>query len=135
MNSLGIPSAKNRNLSDGASVPNVGETIIAWMKPITLIRVESKPVDHEVKQIRTELKTLGMVQPFGNRELRLKPEGERSWDWQMLHVLPEVDLKNGEEFQIGSTRYRVMSNAKWSDYGYISYELVENYNNGQTRTN
>lgn len=114
---------------DNSFGPDVSEAIQGWMRPIVLIRILKVVANFEVSNVRTRIPTLGMVQPFGNRELRLKPEGERSWDWQMLHVLSDVDLKNGEEFQIGNTRYRVMSNAKWSDYGYISYELVEGYRN------
>ena len=101
--------------------------IRGWFRPITLVRVMTSIVDMEAKQARVEQECSGLVQPFGAQQLRLKPEGERSWNWVMLHVTPDVVLRNGEEFEIRGTRYRVMSNNGWSDFGYISYELVEGY--------
>ena len=70
---------------------------------------------------------MGFIQPFGPRELKIKPEGERAWNWQMLHTTPDVALKDDEEFTIKGLRYRVMSERNFSDYGYIAYELVQDY--------
>lgn len=126
--SIGIPSANTRGVYDTATpVPSMAQTIIGWFRPLTLTRVVKQVVDHEIKEVRTELRCLGMIQPFGPRELKIKPEGQRAWNWQMLHCTPEVALKDDEEFTVKGTRYRVMSQLAYQDYGYRQYELVQDY--------
>lgn len=126
---LGIPSARNRSVSEMASpTPDMSGTVQSYFRPLVLIFVLKSVADHEIAEARVKLKCMGTVQPFGPRELKIKAEGQRSWNWQMLHTQPNVALKNDEEFTIAGTRYRVMSNAAWSDYGYLMYELVQDYN-------
>lgn len=125
---LGIPSASTRSVSDAAlALPSVHTTLLGWLRPLILGRVTTQIVEGEAKQAVREQRCRGVIQPFNDRKLALKPEGERSWNWQMLHVTPEVKLANGEEFKIKETPYRVMSNKDYSEYGYITYELVQDY--------
>lgn len=126
--SIGIVSANTRSVSDAAvSLPTVHTTILGWFRPLVLGRVTKTIVEGEVKNAVSEQKCRGVIQPFDDRKLRLKPEGERSWDWQMLHVTPDVKLANGEVFKIKGVPFRVMGQKNWSEYGYLTYELVQNY--------
>lgn len=125
---LGIPSANTRSVSEAAvALPTVHTTILGWFRPLVLGRVTKQIVEGEVKNTVKEQRCRGVVQPFDDRKLRLKPEGERSWNWQMLHVTPDVRLANGEEFKFKGSPFRVMSQKDYSDYGYITYELVQDY--------
>ncbi len=126
--SIGIVSANTRPVSDAAvALPTVHTTILGWFRPLVLGRVTKTIVEGEVKNAVSEQRCRGVIQPFDDRKLRLKPEGERSWDWQMLHVTPDVKLANGEVFKIKGVPFRVMSQKNWSEYGYMTYELVQNY--------
>lgn len=126
--SVGISSASDLSVQDAASpLPSMRETLTGWFRPMILTRVVKKVVDFEMSETREERNCMGVIQPFGPRELKIKPEGERSWNWQMLHTTPDVALRNDEEFTIRGTRYRVMSQKNWTEYGYIAYELVQDY--------
>ncbi len=126
--SLGIPSANRLPVSETASaLPSLRSTLVGWFRPIVLGRVTTNLVDGEALRVVREQTCRGMVQPFGPRELKLKPEGERSWNWQMLHTDPSVSLKDGEEFSVKGVKYRVMSQKNYSEYGYVMYELVQDY--------
>ena len=128
--SVGIPSASRLSVSDSATpLPDLRSAVTGWLRPLILVQVQKTTVDHEIQEARTELRCMGMIQPFGPRELRIKPEGQRSWNWQMLHTTPDVALRDDEEFTIRGVRYRVMSQQNWSAYGYIAYELVQDYAN------
>lgn len=125
---LGIASASDLTVQDSASpLPSMRETLTGWFRPLLLVRVTKNIRDFEVSETRKEICCMGVVQPFGPRELKIKPEGERAWNWQMLHTTSDVALKDDEEFTIRGTRYRVMSQKNWAEYGYISYELVQDY--------
>jgi hypothetical protein len=126
--SVGIPSANRFSISEGAvQLPNMSMTVRGWFRPLTLTRVLKTITDFEIVEARIELFCHGVIQPFGARELKIKPEGQRSWGWKMLHTTSEVTLRNDEEFTYQGSRYRVMSQQSFQDYGYNTYELVQDY--------
>ena len=125
---LGITPANRRNVTDSATqLPSVSSAVMAYFRPITLVFVQKRVDDFEISEARKELRCMGTIQPFGARELRIKPEGERSWNWQMLHTTPDVSLSNDSEFLVRGVRYRVMSQRNYTAYGTIVYELVQDY--------
>lgn len=126
---LGIPSANRLSVSQQASqLPDMGTTVRSYFRPLILIFVQKTIVDFEIAEARKELRCMGSIQPFASRDLRIKPEGQRSWNWQMLHTTPEVALKNDMEFTSNGTRYRVMGQLAYQNFGYRQYELVQDYN-------
>ena len=126
--SVGIPSANTQPVSESASVlPSMNGTVQGWFRPLVLGRITKSIVEGETKEAVFEQRCSGVIQPFDDRKLKVKPEGQRSWNWQMLHTTPNVQLRNDEEFKIKGTPYRVMSQKDYSEYGYITYELVQDY--------
>lgn len=125
---LGIFSANQLSVTQNATqLPSVSNAVMAYFRPLILIFVQKTVVDFEIAEARRELRCSGSIQPFSSRELKIKPEGQRSWNWQMLHTTPEVKLKNDMEFTSQGTRYRVMSQLAYQNFGYIQYELVQDY--------
>ena len=128
ISAIGIPSAATRTVQDAANaLPSMRGTLLGWFRPLTLIQIVKTVVDFETREVRREISCGGVIQPCGSEELKIKPEGQRTWNWQMLHTTPDVMLDNDEEFTIKGTRYRVMEQTDYSDYGYITYELVQDY--------
>jgi hypothetical protein len=124
----GIPCAADRDIfATAISLPTMRTTITSWFRPLVVGRVTKTVVNFEVKELFRETSCLGVIQPFGPAQLRLKPEGQRSWEWKMLHTTPDIHLENDERFTIAGTPYRVMKNQDYSEYGYMQYELVQDY--------
>jgi len=124
----GIPCAADRDIFETAiSLPTVRTTITGWFRPLVVGRVTKTVVNFEVKELFRETSCLGVIQPFGPSQLRIKPEGQRSWEWKMLHTTPDIHLENDERFTIAGVPYRVMKNQDFSEYGYMQYELVQDY--------
>lgn len=69
----------------------------------------------------------GVWQPFTAEQLLLKPEGQRSWDWQMCHAEPALILNTDEIITYEEIQYRVMSKKDYSKYAYVQYDLVRDY--------
>ncbi len=128
---LGIVPASSRSVQDAAnSLPSMRGTVTGWFQSLILSRVKKAIVDREAKETVWKQQCFGVLQPFSPRQLSIKPEGERRWIWVMLHTTPDVDLQPDEEFFIKGVRYRVMSTNNYNDYGYVQYELVQDYQGG-----
>jgi hypothetical protein len=125
--SLGIPCANKGSVSAASPLPNMGFTITGWFRPMELVRRITTLVDREAQVVFVPLQCQGVIQPLTGRELKIKPEGQRAWNWNMLHTTPNVNLAPGEDFTLDGKKYRVMSDKGYSDYGYIYYELVQDY--------
>lgn len=113
-------------------VPNMGEALRGWGRPLTigLIRKELKD-RREVDTNIVKIETQGTIQPFTAEQLKTKPEGERSWKWQMLHCTPSVEMETDDVAIIKGVRYRVMGKLPYGDYGYVQYELCQDYQNAR----
>lgn len=125
-------NAKDRPLNQTATaVPDVSGGILNYFKPIVLIQVDTAVVRFSAEQTLNRTWSQGMVQAFSGRELALKPEGERAWLWNKLFTLPGIELKAGDQVEIPATpsprNFRVMKSTGDADYGYLQYEVVENY--------
>lgn len=128
ISTLGITSANKKSVSDMASaLPDVSGTIAGWFRPLILIRVVTKQVDREAQTSEFQQKCMGVIQPFNAVDLKIKPEGQRTWIWKMLHTTPDVNLALGEDFKISDVKYRIMGNKNYDEYGYVYYELVQDY--------
>ena len=100
-------------------LPNVSDVIVSWFQPMTFKFLTDNIVDFENEPITVEVRSEGVIQPFTSKDLMAKPEGQRSWAWNMLHCLPDVVLKVGEYVLIDDVKYRVMKCTDYSDYGYL----------------
>lgn len=126
-----LPSMRGRTVLESATaLPGMASTLLGWFRPLVLIRVVKTLVNFEVKEVEQPESCRGVIQPLTNRELELKPEGQRTWRWVMLHTTQDIQLNLDEEFSIGGVKYRVMGDKGYSDYGFIYYELVQGYTHG-----
>jgi hypothetical protein len=113
-----------------SQAPNVSSTLNGNLLPVQFSSVSKSidPVTKEVKEIIVTVETLASIQPLRTRELAMKPEGERSWEWYKIYALPELVLKTGDMIQInGEGSFRVMGLKNWRARGYMYYEIVNGF--------
>ena len=137
-NTLAVQSANKRTVSEvTSSQPDMSGTVTGWSEQLVFTKLLKKIVDRESVDERREFTCMGIVQPFSAQGLKIKPEGERSWKWWMLHTTTAVDLQNGEQFVLRGIQYRVMSRKAYFRNGYYEYELVETFSasNGRNPRN
>jgi hypothetical protein len=108
-------------------LPNVSSTIEGWFQDIVIGIISAPVVKGRVVETVSELQTRGVLQPLTAQQLELKPEGERSWKWYMLHCQPSLSLQTDDTVTIKGGRYRVMGRWGYDDYGYVQHELVKDY--------
>lgn len=124
-----IVNANKKLLSSCSGLPNMSNTIKGWFQPIIFKKVSYSVVNFEKVETIDIIDTQGVVQPAGQETLNLLAEGDRSWDVQEVHCLPNVQLKNGDFIEWNNTKYKVLSKQNYSCYGYMFYVIREAFEN------
>lgn len=99
----------------------------AWFQKLSLVRVIKQIVDFEEKEVEQPFTTSGMISPLSGRQLEMKPEGQRAWEWLQLNCENGLELKPDEIVKYRGTKYRITGNKNYSAYGYSYYEMVNDY--------
>lgn len=123
-----IGNAKNITLNQQAgTVPNVGGAMLNWFQPMIFMRVVKTNVGYQVVEDGVNYSFRGVIQPFTDRQLVLKPEGQRAWTWLWLHSDPSLTLDVDEVVSYLGVQTRVMARKDYSLYGYVEYQLVQDW--------
>lgn len=110
-----------------SGLPNLYGPVRAWGQRISLVVVGREQRDYTTVETFYPTDTYGVIMPLKAEALELKPEGERSWAWSNLFCSPSLALKVGDVIIYQSIRQRVRGKKDYTAYGYIEYELVEDY--------
>ncbi len=129
---LGIVDANRLSVADAVMpTPNMRSTMLGWMRPIALGIITRTTVDFQTVETVRDVETHGLTQPLTAQKLALKPEGERTWDWRLLHTTTDLELNTGDNVVTTrrgvTTRFRVMARGEYSEDGFYSYEIVNDY--------
>jgi hypothetical protein len=108
-------------------LPDVSEAITGFFYPLVFQHMQKQLIDGFVQEIPIEIRTLGVRQPFKAQQLQMLEAGQRAWKWETIHCQPDVLLKPDDIILIGKTRYRVMERFDYSPYGYMQYNVIEDY--------
>lgn len=126
-----IHDAKDVPLRAGpGTVPNVVESMYDYFQQNTFVRIVKTIVNFQVVETETEESFFGVRQPFTPQMLQMKPEGERDWKWETIHAFPTLQLSPDDRIVFSGTKYRVMQKSDFKEYGYVLYQICEDYVNG-----
>lgn len=125
-----ISNGKDRPLSASFSsgLPDVASAVTQNLQPVKIRVIKKTQIAGYTQETFTEIKTMASRQPMRDEEIVIKPEGQRSWTWEKVHSLPDLNLKLDDIFIWNDIRYRVMSRRNWAQYGYVEYEVVSDFN-------
>ena len=119
------------NLQQG-TIPNVQGALFDWFQDLTFGQLTKTTVDFQVVETVVNIAFWGVVVPMGGRELILKPEGQRQWNWSSVYAQAApggaiMALKADDIIIFLGTQYRVMTRKEHALYGFVVYEIVEDY--------
>lgn len=131
-----IRNAANTPLNANAgNMPNVSSAIAGWFQPMTFGVVTKTPTAFQAVETVVQVSFQGVWQPLAGRDLALKPEGERKWNWFWLHADPSLTLNIDDIVTYLGVQYRVMKQKDWRLDSYVEYHLVEDFTgSGPTET-
>lgn len=113
--------------TQAGTVPDVSGALTDYFQPMTFTIVTKEVVGFEVVETPEEISFQGVIQPFNERQLLLKPEGERAWTWFMLHADPVLTLQVDSVVDYLGEQTRIMSRTDYELYGYVEYHLVQDW--------
>lgn len=110
------------------SFPNMAGAIKAWMQPLVFVEV-CKSQDEQFLTVESYVprKAFGIRVPLKPQELMFKPEGQRAWKWEQIFSTPSLVLGIDAIIEFEKRRYRVMSKTDYSQYGYVIYDICQDF--------
>ena len=114
------------NLNQG-TLPNVSGAMQDWFQKLTFGIVTKTDSAFQVIETAETITFQGVIQPFSERQLLLKPEGERAWSWYSLHADPVLKLQVDDVVTWNGKQTRVMTRKSYDLYGYIEYTLIQDF--------
>jgi hypothetical protein len=112
-------------------LPDVSAAVMSLLQPVNVGIVTQQMINGYYKPITRTMSTQASIQPIP-QELAIKMEGERNWRWHLIHILPNVLLNNNDLITLFGITYKVMKKENWTQYGYLAYFVVENFDNAQS---
>lgn len=109
------------------SLPNVSGALRDLYQTMTFTVLTKTIVGGEVVEQPNPVTFQGVVQSLSNRQLLLKPEGQRAWTYYTLHADPVLTLQVDDVVVWLGKQTRVTARKDFTLYGYVYYELVQDW--------
>lgn len=121
-NACNIPLNQN-----SGTCPDMSTSLLNWYQQMTFGVITKVVSDFQVIESVVETQFMGIWQPLTGRQLMMKPEGQRAWEWWKLHADLAIDLKIDDIIIYLTKQYRVMAKKNYSLYQFQEYDLVEDW--------
>lgn len=109
------------------TTPDVSGALQDYYQPMVFERVTKMVEGFQVVETGDPINFRGVAQPLSGRQLAIKPEGQRAWNWIMLHSDIALGLKPDDCVIWKGKQTRVMVVKDEFLYGYFYYELVQDW--------
>ena len=121
---------RNKTLSDSlkSGMPQMDMTLTGWEIPLDIIRIRQEVTDGELSYNEDYISFRGVWQPLRDKQLELKPEGQRAWEWIWLHArASELNLELADKVIFRDKQFKVMSKKDYGLNAFVEYQLCRDY--------
>lgn len=126
--SIPITNGNDTLISENpGTLPFMGEVLLDWFQPLTIDLLTKTVVNSKVVETATSIDFQGVWQPLDKKRIEMKPSGQWAWSWFLLHTDPSVSLAVDDVVIFQSVQYRVQASSDYSKYGYLEYELTQDW--------
>ena len=109
------------------TVPDVSGALQDYYQSMVFTPVTKTVSGYQVIETANPINFRGAVQPFSERRLLMKPEGQRSWSWFLLFSDTALIVNTDDVVLWRGKQTRVMARKDYALYGYVQYELVQDW--------
>jgi len=131
MSAASIPwlnNAKDVPLNaNSGTVPDMADTMMDWFQLMTFGVITKTVSAFQLVEDVVNVTFHGVIQPLSGRQIEMKPEGQRQWNWIMVHSDLTLKLEIDDIIIYLGKQYRVQNSKDYSLYKYFYYELVEDW--------
>ena len=115
------PKSFEKLPSGSSPLPNVSNVVRSYLQDVILQKRKITNIDYNnTITIDFEVVARAVVQPLTPQKLDIKPDGQRSYEWQQMHV-PEEYLNNsvstGDYISYEGKQYTIMNDLGYNHYG------------------
>ena len=124
------PIANNSNnplFFKQGTVPDVSGALTDYFQQMVFEPLVKTVQGFQVVETPNPINFRGVIQPFTERQLMLRPEGQRAWTWFLLHSDPTLTLQVDDVVLWLGKQTRVMSRKDFSLYGFTEYRLCQDF--------
>lgn len=123
-----INNAKDVPLNaNSGTVPDMSDAITDWFQIMTFGVITKTVVAMEVSESVIDTTFRGIIQPLSGRQINMKPEGQRQWNWIMLHSDLTLKLEIDDIIIYLGKQYRIQNKKNYALYKYQYYELISDW--------
>jgi len=125
-----INNAKDVPLNTNTgTLPDMADTLMDWFQPLVFGLITKTVSAFQLIETVTDINFHGIIQPLSGKQIAMKPEGQRQWNWIMVHSDLRLSLQIDDVVIFLGEQYRVQNKKNYSLYKYQYYELVQDYLN------
>lgn len=115
-------------LNQLSGMPQMAVTLNGWQKSIDIIKITQSVVDGIPVSAEQSIAFQGTVQPLDPESVKLKPEGQRSWEWLQIHVKSgSNNLKTDDRIKYNNVIFKIMGKKDYSLNGFLEYHAVADF--------
>lgn len=123
-----IANGANKPLfAKAGTVPDVSGAMQDYYQDVVFAPVQKTVVGFQVVETENPINFRGVIQPFTERQLLLKPEGQRAWTWFTLNSDPVLTLQVDDVVMWNNKPTRVMSRKDYALYGFVEYTICQDW--------
>jgi hypothetical protein len=115
------------NAQPQGTVPDVSGALMDWLQPMVFTPVTKVSENYQAVETGTPFNFQGVWQPFKPKDLLMRPEGQRDWDWFWCHSLIALPLNVDDVIIYRGEQFRVLAVNNCSLYGFFEYQLCEDW--------
>lgn len=109
------------------TVPDVSGALQDYFQFMVFEPLEKTVTGFQVIETPNPINFRGVIYPLTERQLFLKPEGQRAWSWFLLHSDPTLTLQVDDVVLWKGKQTRVMARKDFALYGYVEYHLAQDW--------
>lgn len=123
-----LHNAKDVPLSSNpGTLPNMADSVANWFQLLVFEKVIKSIVNFQVVETTTPINFQGFVETNPKRTLVMATNGQRLWKVKTLFCWPTVQLAPDDVVIYEGVQYRIGATIDFKQYGYISYEILQDY--------
>lgn len=113
--------------SNPGTLPNMADTIANWFQLLVFEKIVKTVVGFAVQETTTPVQFQGVVYTEPKRKLIMAPDGQRLWKVKTVVCWPSAPIGPDDVVLYENVQYRVLASADYKQYGFMSYDLVQDY--------